>query len=89
VGHGIQPAGEVQPLAGPSTLAQGGEMYRTNDAGRLAATETVYGWCVEDEHGGIWWPGDAARLQIEGSDLPGAEAVRLCLEEPMQGEWRS
>ncbi len=55
----------------------------------LTAEHTTYGWSVIDADGGIWWPGDDAETEIEASDDPAAEAVRIAGERPMRGEWRS
>ena len=44
---------------------------------------------VEDEDGGVWWPGEGAQDEIADAWDPRAEAVRICREDPSRGEWSS
>lgn len=44
---------------------------------------------VVDPDGGIWWPSDEARTDIERSTNPAETALRICREQPMRGVWRS
>lgn len=46
-------------------------------------------WTVVDSDGGRWWPDDETAEEIEASDDPAAEAVRICDTEPMRGTWKS
>jgi len=55
----------------------------------LTAREDAYGWSVESDCGGRWWPDAATAAEIEASDDPAATALRICDEETMRGEWRS
>ena len=47
------------------------------------------GWCVEDDHGGVWWPGPEAEAVILSAADPGAEAVRQAFSRLADGEWHS
>lgn len=42
---------------------------------------------VVDARGGRWWPDQTARQQILDAEDEEAEAVRICNEEPMRGQW--
>jgi hypothetical protein len=53
----------------------------------LHAGYGTHGWSVDDQVGGVWWPSDEARAEIEASDDPAAKAVEICETEPERGEW--
>lgn len=53
------------------------------------ATKNADGWSVEDPNGGVWWPDNEARREIEGAADPAREAVRICATSPMLGRWSS
>ena len=62
-------------------------MTDTTNEFTLTASENNYGWYVTDSAGGVWCPKDEAYAQINASDDPAAEAIRICIETPMAGEW--
>jgi hypothetical protein len=45
------------------------------------------GWHVTHANLAVWWPGDAAKAEIEASDDPEQTILRLCHEQPSAGEW--
>ena len=53
----------------------------------MTAYEYSQGWSVEDSDGGIWWPSDEAKAEIEQSDDPESAAEIMCRTEPTRGEW--
>ena len=44
-------------------------------------------WTVTDRAGGRWWPDDEAGKEIATSNNPEGTALRICIEQPMRGEW--
>jgi len=55
----------------------------------LRAVKMAEGWAVDDiEGGGRWFPDTEAARDIAAASDPADEAVRVCDEEPMRGEWR-
>ena len=63
------------------------ELTASTDAA-LTAQEYDGRVVVADADGGIWWPDDSAQAEIDASKSPAAEAVRICNDSPMRGEWR-
>lgn len=56
----------------------------------LQPNRNADGWHVTDvNNGGVWWPSDEAKQQIEAAQDPAAEALRIVRAEPMRGVWRS
>jgi hypothetical protein len=57
----------------------------------------TYGWCVRDPAGGVWWPNDDAKREIDVIDVDGYvcrgvdeaadAALRMCRETPERGKW--
>lgn len=59
----------------------------TDTTPALTAELLSDGWSVTD--GTMrWWPSDDAADKIEAATDPAAEAVRICEQAPMRGQWR-
>lgn len=55
----------------------------------LTVIQTENGPAVRDSEGGVWWPSTEAASQIALAKDPDAEAVKMCIEEPMRGAWHA
>ena len=55
----------------------------------LTPRHNVDGWHVVDTDGGVWWPNEDARTELEHADDAAALAVVICQDAPTRGEWRS
>ena len=43
---------------------------------------------VRDSEGGVWWPSDEARAEIEASPDPEATALMIAEDHPTRGAWK-
>ena len=43
---------------------------------------------VRDSDGGIWWPSDEVRAEIEASPDPEVTALMIAEDHPTRGTWK-
>lgn len=75
----------------PSRWGQGSPVPQTRApvSGGIRGVCGADGWAAEDADGGMWWPDDSARAEIEASASPAARVVELAQTAPMRGRWLS
>lgn len=63
----------------------------TTNETELNPVHLADGWCIVDPKGGVWWPDEEHRIQLDAMPDTDAmrEIVRIEREVPGAGRWRS